>query len=61
MISEHLFLDAPQRGPDRGDLRDDINAVAILFDHFGQAADLTFDYHSTTGVANTSWIQFERV
>src|SRR5258708_2065830 len=43
VIPQPLFLDAPQRGAPRGNLRDDIDAVAILVDHFRQAADLAFD------------------
>src|SRR6202022_2016392 len=43
VISEHLFLDAPERGTHGRDLRDDIDAIAVLVDHFGQAADLALD------------------
>jgi hypothetical protein len=43
VILQHLFLDAPERGSNRRYLRDDIDAVAILVDHLGQAADLAFD------------------
>jgi len=43
VIPEHLFLDTPERGSNRRYLRDDIDAVAILVDHSGQAADLAFD------------------
>src|SRR6202011_5968591 len=32
-----------QRGPHRRNLRDDIDAVTVVVDHFGQAADLAFD------------------
>jgi hypothetical protein len=34
VISQHFFLDAPERGPHGRNLRDDINAVAVLLDHF---------------------------
>src|SRR5438045_9061313 len=43
MISEHFFLDAAERGAHRRDLRDDIDAIAVLVDHFGQAANLALD------------------
>jgi Cu+-exporting ATPase len=43
VISQHFFLDAPERGAHRGNLRDDVDAVAVLIDHPGQAADLPLD------------------
>src|SRR5205085_9874122 len=43
VIAQHLLLDPAQRGADRGDLRDDVDAIAILFDHAGEPADLAFD------------------
>jgi hypothetical protein len=43
VILQHFFLDAPQRGPHRGNLGDDVDAVAIVVNHLGQAADLAFD------------------
>jgi hypothetical protein len=43
MIPQHLFLDAPERGPHRRYLRDDIDAIAVLVDHFRQAANLALD------------------
>jgi len=43
VIPEHFFLEAPQRGAYGRYLRDDIDAVAVLVDHFGQAADLALD------------------
>jgi YHS domain-containing protein len=43
VVSEHFFLDAPKRGPDRQDLGDNIDAIAVLVDHFGQAANLALD------------------
>src|SRR3981189_2998567 len=43
VISEHFFLDAPERGAHGRDLRDDIDAIAVLVDHLGQAADLALD------------------
>lgn len=43
MIAQDLFLDPPQCSSRRGDLRDDINAVAIVVDHTGEAAYLAFD------------------
>src|ERR1700682_4028649 len=43
VIPQHLFLDAPQRGAYRGNLRHDVDAVAVLVDHFRQAANLALD------------------
>lgn len=43
VVLKDLLLDAPQRGADRGDLRHDVDAVAVLVDHLGEAADLAFD------------------
>jgi hypothetical protein len=43
VILQNLFFDAPQRGPHRRDLGDDVDAVAVLLNHFGQAADLALD------------------
>src|SRR5215475_2408733 len=43
MIAQHLLLDAAERGAHRGDLRDDVDAVAVLVDHFRQAPNLAFD------------------
>jgi hypothetical protein len=43
VVPQHFLLDAPQRGAHGRDLRDDIDAVAILVNHFGQTADLAFD------------------
>jgi hypothetical protein len=43
VIAQHLFLDPPQRRANRRDLRDDVNAIAVLLDHFGQPAHLTLD------------------
>src|SRR5882724_11510959 len=43
VIAEHFFLDTPERGAHRRDLGDDIDAVAILIHHLGQAADLALD------------------
>ena len=43
MILQYLFLGPAQRRTNRGDLGDDVDAVTILLNHLGQAADLTFD------------------
>lgn len=43
MIAEKLILDAAQRRADGGDLRDDVDAVAVVLDHAAEAADLSFD------------------
>ncbi len=33
VIPQYLLLDTPQRGPDGGDLGDDVDAVTILINH----------------------------
>jgi len=43
VIGKYLFLGAAQRGAHRRQLRDDIDAIAVLLDHAGQAAHLAFD------------------
>ena len=43
VITQNFLLDASQCRAYGGDLRDDIDAVAIILDHAGEAADLTFD------------------
>jgi hypothetical protein len=43
VILQHFLLDPPQRRPHRRDLGDDVDAVAVLVNHFGQAADLALD------------------
>ena len=43
VVAQHLLLDAPQRRADGGDLRDDVDAVAVLLDHAGEAAHLALD------------------
>src|SRR4051812_29848889 len=43
VVLQNLFLDPAQRGAHRRDLRDDIDAVAVLLDHFREAANLALD------------------
>ena len=43
VVPQHFFLDAAQRRPHCGDLRDDIDAVAVFIDHFGEPANLALD------------------
>ena len=43
VIAQHLLLDPAQRGADRGNLRDDVDAIAILLDHAGEPPHLAFD------------------
>jgi hypothetical protein len=43
VIFQHFLLDAPKRGANRRDLRHDVDAVAVLIHHSGQAAHLAFD------------------
>jgi hypothetical protein len=43
MVLQHLALDAAEGGADGGDLRDDIDAVAVIPDHAGETAHLPLD------------------
>lgn len=43
MILQQFFLDTPKCGPHRGYLCYDIDTIAILVHHFGEAAHLAFD------------------
>ena len=43
VIPEDFFFHPPERRPDRRDLRDDIDAVPVLIDHFREPANLAFD------------------
>ena len=43
VVAQDLILDAPQGGANRGDLRDDVDAVTVLLDHPREPAHLTFN------------------
>ena len=43
MIAQDFLLRAAQRRTHGRDLRDDVDTVAIVLDHPGEAADLSFD------------------
>ena len=43
VVAENLLLGAAQRRPDRGDLGDHVDAVAVILDHAQQDADLCLD------------------
>src|SRR4051812_27841523 len=43
VIAQHLLLDLAQRRAHRADLGDDVDTVAVAFDHARQAAHLPFD------------------
>ena len=43
MVLQQSFFGAAQGRPNRGYLRDDVDAVSILVDHPHQAANLTFN------------------
>jgi hypothetical protein len=43
MVAQDFFLGASKRRPDRRNLRDDVDAIAIFFDHPNKTADLTLD------------------
>ena len=43
MVLENLILDLPDGRGDRADLGQDVDAVALVLDHAGDAANLAFD------------------
>ena len=43
VVAQDFLLDAAQRGAHRADLRDDVDAVALVLDHAGEAAHLALD------------------
>lgn len=43
VIFQHFFFDASQCGTNCGDLRYDIDAIAIFIHHLGETADLALD------------------
>jgi hypothetical protein len=43
VITQNLFFDPPQGCANGRDLRDDIDAIAILLDHSGETANLAFN------------------
>ena len=47
MIAQDLFLDPAQRSAHRADLGDDVDAVALVLDHAGEAAHLALDAAET--------------
>jgi hypothetical protein len=44
MIFQNSFLDAPQRCAHRSDLSDDVDTIALFFDHPRNPAHLAFDF-----------------
>jgi hypothetical protein len=47
VIPQNFFLNAAERGAHGRDLGDDIDTVAVLIHHFGQAANLALDAAET--------------
>src|SRR5262245_17413325 len=43
VVLQNLFLDAAQRRPNGRDLRDHVDAVAVVLDHAGEAPHLALD------------------
>ena len=43
VVAQNLLLGASQCRAHGGDLGDNVNAVAVILDHAGEAADLAFD------------------
>ena len=43
VVAQDLLLNLPESGAHGGNLRDDVDAIAILLDHARKAADLPLD------------------
>ena len=43
VVAQDLLADAAQRGAHRRNLRDDVDAIAVLLDHAHETAHLAFD------------------
>jgi hypothetical protein len=43
MVAKNFLLDSPKRRPDGRNLRHDIDAIAVFFDHANDSADLSLD------------------
>ena len=43
VVAQNLLLDPAERGAHRGNLRDDVDAVAVLLDHPRETARLPLD------------------
>jgi len=43
MIAQQFLFHPGKRGPNRTDLGDDVDTVAVFFHHAGKAANLAFD------------------
>jgi hypothetical protein len=43
VVTKDFFFKSPQGGTHSSNLRYDINAISVLFDHFGESSDLPFD------------------
>src|ERR1700704_3058818 len=43
VVAQDFLFHAPERSAHRRNLRDDVDAIAILVDHLREAADLAFD------------------
>src|SRR5262249_61736423 len=52
MIGEDLFLGAPQRGPYRRELGNDVDAIAIVPDNGGEAANRALETAERVGTAS---------
>lgn len=49
VVTKYFLFDPPQSGTYGSDLRYDVNAISVLFDHTRQAPHLTFDAGETLG------------
>ena len=43
VVTQDFLFNSPKRGADGGNLRNDVDAVPVFFDHARKAAHLAFD------------------
>jgi hypothetical protein len=52
VIVEDLFLQSPQRGANRRDLRNDVDAITVVLDHARDPAHLSLDPIQSLGASH---------
>src|SRR5262249_42668748 len=56
VIAQHLLLDPPERGAHRGNLGDDVDAIAIILEHAGEPAHLPLDAAEALLAGGFGWL-----
>ncbi len=60
MVAQDFLLDAAQRRAHRGDLRDDVDAIAVVLDHAGEPAHLALDAVEPFAASTPCCLRFMR-